>query len=332
MNRRAFLTTAACTLATASAGAQTASPAARFSAAAAYSLDHGGAALLIARNGLLLSESYAPGADAATLWPLGGATRAFTPLLAASMARDGLLRLDEPVGMTLGDWAADPNKSIVSIQALLAGVSGVSFGSAGDLSLASALALPVQAPPGSRYFDDPANYVLFSEIARRKLLAAGGLDPASYLTYRTLAPIGCSPVAWARTGDGVLLHDGAAASARGWAQMGELIRRDGVWRAGQLVDSFTLREAQRGAMSEPRAGIGLYLAAGITDNSMLGGSDMWRMRPPAPFDLVMAAGAAGQRLYVSASQHLVIVRLPQSATATTTWSDAEFLPLVVRDL
>ncbi|HVZ99091.1 MAG TPA: serine hydrolase [Caulobacterales bacterium] len=330
MNRRAFLTSAACTLATASAGAQTVAPPGRFGAAIAYSAERDGAALLIARNGLLLGEYYTPEANPSTLWPLGAATRAFTPLLAASLVRDGLMRLDEPVGMTLGDWAADPVKSLISIQALLAGVSGITFRERGGL--AEAIALAPDSPPGARFSDDPAAYVLFSEIARRKLISSGnGLDPASYLTYRTLAPIGCSPVAWARTGEGVLLHDGAAASARGWAQAGELIRREGVWRAEQLVDSFSLREATRGGYAEPRAGIGVWLAAGVSDATPLGGSDLWRMRPPAPADLIMAAGGAGQRLYIVPSQHLVAVRLPRTAAARD-WSDADFLPLLLRDL
>lgn len=332
MNRRAFLTTAACTLATASAGAQnTVAPAYRFSAAIDYSAARDGAALLIARNGVVLAERYADGADPGTLWPLGAATRAFAALLAASLVQDGVMRLDEPVGMTLGDWAADPAKSVISIQALLAGVSGLSFNGQ-EPSLAAALALTPSTPPGARFSDDAAAYLLFSEIARRKLITTGnGLDPASYLMERTLGPVGCTPVAWARTQDGVLLHDGAAASARGWAQMGELIRREGVWRAEQLVDGFTVREAMRGGYVEPRAGIGLWLAAGSTDPSPLAGSDLWRMRPPAPLDLVMAAGDAGQRLYIIPSQRLVIVRLPRNAAARG-WSDAEFLPLLYRDL
>ena len=55
--------------------------------------------------------------------------------------------------------------------------------------------------------------------------------------------------------------DGAAVSARGWAQAGELIRREGVWRAQQLADDGALREAVRGSFAEARAGFGLWLAS-----------------------------------------------------------------------
>ncbi len=48
----------------------------RFAAAARFSAERGGAALIIVRNGVVLAEDY-PSGGADIRWPLGAGTRAF---------------------------------------------------------------------------------------------------------------------------------------------------------------------------------------------------------------------------------------------------------------
>lgn len=335
MDRRAFLLGAgACSAVSAStaqlAGAQTGAP---FATAASYSAQRDGASFLVVRHGIVLAEHYHAG-GAETRWPIGTGTRTFMPLLAASLIEDRLMTLDEPVALTLGDWGADPVKREISIRVLISGASGLSFERNGPRDLATAMALQPRQAPGTQFSDDAAPYVLFSEIARRKLEASGReADPARYLTSRTLLPIGCVPIGWARDAGGLArFDDGAAVSARGWAQAGELIRRQGVWRAQQLADDRALQEAMRGSFAEPRAGFGLWLAGrsrGRDDFSIE--TDLWRAASPAPMDFAMAAGQGGQRLYLAPADGLVIVRQARSLTSSS-WSDAQFLSLIWRDL
>lgn len=309
-----------------------AQPTGPFAEAARYSADRNGVAFLVVRHGVVLAESYADG-GADTRWPIGAGTRALAPVLAASLVEDRLMSLDEPVALTIGDWGAHPVKATISIRSLLSGASGISF-DRGRRDLAAALAAEPSEPPGTRFSDDEAAYLVFVELARRKLMAAGREpDPARYLTSRTLLPIGCVPIGWARGSDGGPRFDtGVAVSARGWAQVGELIRREGVWRAQQLANANTLREAVRGSFAEPRAGFGLWLAAPGRHHAELDvSSDLWRATSPAPADLAMAAGAGGQRLYFSPSEGVVISRLARGLDDRQ-WSDAQFLTLVWRDL
>jgi hypothetical protein len=184
---------------------------------------------------------------------------------------------------------------------------------------------------GQSFSNDETAYVLFAEVARRKLAAANAeSDPARWLTTRTLLPIGCVPIGWTRNGEGApRFDDGAAVSARGWAQAGELIRRGGVWRARQLADANALNEAQRGSFAEPRAGMGLWIAHQGRGQAPID-SDLWRTASPDPTDLVMAAGDGGQRLYIAPTAGLVIAR--QAREARGAWSDAQFLSLLWRDL
>lgn len=335
MDRRAFLLSAAACSAVSASTAQLAraQPAPRFATAASYSAQRDGASFMVVRHGIVLTEHYHTG-GAETRWPIGMGTRAFMPLLAASLVEDRLMTLDEPVAATLGDWGADPVKSTISIRVLLSGASGISFDRSGPHDLATAIALQPRQAPGTEFSDDAAPYVLFSEIARRKLEARGREpDPARYLTTRTLLPIGCVPIGWARGNDGLArFDDGAAVSARGWAQAGELIRRQGVWRAQQLCSANALGEAVRGSFAEARAGFGLWLAGrGRGRDDFEIETDLWRATSPAPMDFAMAAGQGGQRLYLAPADGLVIVRQARSLTSSS-WSDAQFLSLIWRDL
>lgn len=335
MDRRAFLFAAgACSAVSASSARfARAQPLSRFADAIRYSAERNGASLIIVRHGIVLAEDH-PGGPSETRWPIGAGTRMFAPLLAASLIEDRLMTLDEPVALTIGDWGAHPYKSTISIRQLLSGASGVSFAGARRRDLTSAIAAEPSDPPGTRFHDDEAAYLVFVEIARRKLAGSGREpDPARYLTSRTLLPIGCVPIGWSRDQAGAPRFDtGAAVSARGWAQAGELIRREGIWRAQQLVNGAALREAVRGSFAEPRAGFGLWLAgSGRTQGQLDVDSDLWRGPSPAPFDLAMAAGAGGQRLYLSPADGVVIARLGRSDTDRD-WSDAEFLSRVWRNL
>jgi CubicO group peptidase (beta-lactamase class C family) len=334
MDRRTFLSAAAaCSLVSASSAPRArAQTSGRLSAATRFSAEHGGAALVVVRNGIVLAEDY-PAGGPDTRLPLGAATRAFTALLAAQMVHDRLLSLDEPVALVFGEWGADPFKSIITARTLLNGTSGLAFAHGGPQDLATALALTPTAQVGAQFTNDPAPIAIFTELARRKLSAAGvDPDPAMYLTTRTLVAIGCTPIAWARGADGVTRFDnGAFVTARGWASVGELMRRGGVWRAEQLADTYTLGDAMRGSPAEPRAGFGFWLA-GPSRQPISCNSDLWRAQSPAPADLAMAAGDGGQRLYVVPSRSLVIARLSSSDAPNLQWSDAQFLSLLWRDL
>lgn len=336
MDRRTFISTIASSLLSTSApvplGADPISPAARFSPAIRYSAQRGGAGLAIVRNGVVLAEDY-PSSSADARLPLGKATRALAPLLAAQLVHDRLLAMDEPVAMTLGEWGADGAKSVITARTLLNGTSGLVFPNGAQQTLATALAMPPTDPVGARFSDDAAPYVIFAEIARRKLLGAGvDPDPAMYLTARTLDAIGCTPIGWARQPDGAPhLDTGAFVSARGWAAVGEFIRRGGIWRADQVGDTFVLGDALRGSPAEPRAGFGFWLAA-PSRQPISCNSDLWRAQSPAPADLAMAAGDGGQRLYIVPSRSLVIARLTSSDAPNQQWSDAQFLSLLWPDL
>jgi hypothetical protein len=330
MDRRSFVAgTLAGTLAGAalahSAGAQTAP----FGAAIALHAARGGEALVIQRNGVVWAEHYAPSADPYAPRDIGGGTSAFIPALVGALVNDRLMRLDEAAVATLTEWAAHPSKSRITVRMLLDLTCGLT-GAGRMLSTPEALALEPIAEPGAAFIHDPAPTKIFLEIARRKLAAANYPgDAADYITARVFDPVGCAPLVWARQPDGeVDLTDGARISARAWARWGELIRRLGVWRATQVLSADALRDAARGSWPQPRYGFGLWLAWPARDEAPpLAGTDVWGPSSPAPPDLVMAASATGDRLYVLPTQGIVATR---QAADGQGWSDAAFLAALLR--
>lgn len=328
MHRRLFLAAGLATALAPPAHAQ----AARFAAAAEYSDRHGGTALIIQRSGVVLASRYVNANAAAALHPLGAATRAFAALLAAALAEDRLLSLDEPAAMTLGDWGAHPQKSAITLRMLLNGTSGIA-GEAPDM--AGLIALEPRSAPHAAFADDAAGYRLFVEIARRKLEDAAlnrrrrgppivEIDPARYLALRVFTPLGTGPVQFARDHTGApRFDDGAAISADGWARVGELMQRGGVYRGAHVVSEEAMRTALTGSFIEGRRGMGMWLAASGAA-PRIAGSDLWTLGARIPSDLAMAAGEGGQRLYVSTSFRTVVARLSNGAPDPT-WSDAAFL-------
>ncbi|MGH9901952.1 MAG: hypothetical protein ACRD68_09095, partial [Pyrinomonadaceae bacterium] len=133
------------------------------------------------------------------------------------------------------------------------------------------------------------------------------------------------------------LPSGAFLTAREWARFGQFILQGGRWEGKQLVPRALLEECFKGTATNPAYGLTFWLntaparggGAAVAD----GGEGFFGRRretdhisedgilPGGPRDLVMAAGAGKQRLYVIPSLDMVIVRQGRQSG----FDDAEFL-------
>ncbi|MFZ5685817.1 MAG: serine hydrolase domain-containing protein [Pseudomonadota bacterium] len=308
----------------------------RCEAAAAYSAARRGASLLILQDGRPVCERYAAGVDATTAIELYSGTKAFAGLLAAAAVTDGLLRLDEPVADTLPEWRNDPRKVKATIRQLLAMEAGLPSKIGVVPTYAEATAMPFNAEPGQRFQYGPAPMQVFGEVMRRKLAAAGREpDPLAYLEARLLRPLGVTSAVWRRGADGLpLLPQGASLTARDWARVGEFVRLKGRAEGRQLVDADTLAALFRPSPANPAYGLTWWLPhASDAADPVTASRDLHRRPELVPDDLVMAAGAGDQRLYVIPSRKLTIVRQAQVAPSdfarpiprSALWSDTDFL-------
>jgi len=274
-------------------------------AAARYSAEHSGDAVLVYQRDTLVLEQYQNGYDGRSPHPLASGTKAFSCVLAALGQADRLLTLDEPVARTLTEFAADSLMRRITIRQLLDLTSGLEPDPTGrSLTLASR--------PGQRFAYGGTSFAVFGEVMSRKLKDE---DIVAYLTRRVLAPLGVEIGDWERDGAGRPgLASGAALTARAWGQFGLLLLDHGRWHGRQLIPRDALDQCGRGSEANPGYGLGLWLNPRAPTRppppgvDRAGPSDHLIQAPDLPHDLLLAAGAAGQRLYILPAAGLVVVR------------------------
>ncbi len=287
----------------------------------AYSEARDGMSLLVLVDGVVVCEAYAQGTAATTPLPLYSGTKSLVALMAAKAAEDGLLALDELAADSLPRWREDPVKSRATLRQLLAMSAGLPSRIGQVPTYAAAIEAPFNAEPDERFQYGPAPYQVFGEVMRRKLVAKGlDADPLAYLERRVLQPAGAVAAAWRRGDDGqAMMPQGAAMTARDWAKVGEQVRIGGLAYRDLFVPS----------PANPAYGLGWWLPhRGL--GALTAATDLADAGEAVPGDLVMAAGAGDQRLYVIASRRLVIVRQARlDLSSKSTWSDAAFMRLAL---
>lgn len=306
-----------------------------FRAAADYSRSHHGAALLVIQNGRTVFEDYPDREGAGAARKIYSGTKAFWNLAALAAAQDGLFALDEPVANTIGSWRNDARKSRVTIRQLL------DFSSALEPAFyiqntqavdrdAIALSRPVLAEPGTLFTYGPSNLQVFFEVLKAKL---HGEAPTDFLERRVLNRLGLGPQRYLPDKRGnPLLASGFALTARQWAKLGQLVLNGGA----PVISPTSLAQCWRGSSANPAFAFGWWNNRAAPNGFELDferaldrkgtnwhGACLCR---DAPSDLVACIGSLGQRLYVSASLELIVVRQANGGS----FSDAQFLRLLLR--
>lgn len=302
--------------------------------AIAFSEANKGVSLLVLENGRVLCASSGT-SDAHELW---SGTKSLVGLMAAAAVQDGLLTLDERAAETIEEWRDDPRKGAITLHQLLSMTSGHPSAVGRPESYAASLQVALNAAPGSRFQYGPTPLQIFGEIMRRKLEAAEqDSDPRRYLEQRILTPIGVTIARWRDGPDGEpLMPQGAAMSAEQWAKVGEFVRAGGKQDDRPLVDPDAFAALFRGSRVNPAYGLTWWLPnATPARDPVTSSTDITDPEANLPKDMVVAAGAGDQRLYIIPSRGLTIVRQARLdlnallAGEKSKWSDQHFLSLIL---
>jgi CubicO group peptidase (beta-lactamase class C family) len=305
-------------------------------AALEYSRAHDGVALLVLEDGEVRCASR----DVATPQELWSGTKSLVGLMAAAAVQDKLLSLDEPASDTLTEWKSDGQKDTITIRQLLAMTAGQASTVGRPAGYLDSVKAPLTAAPGARFQYGPAPMQIIGEIMRRKLVAAGeDGNPRHYIERRILSPIGVTIGDWRNGPDGApLMPQGLVLAAAEWAKIGEFVRRGGIQGGKPLVDAATLAELFKGSEANPAYGLTWWLPrASPASDPVTRSTDITVHAAELPADMVVAAGAGDQRLYVIPSRHLTIVRqakldiMALAAGKKSGWSDAHFIGLLLRE-
>ncbi len=295
-------------------------------AAARYSAQRGERALLVWQNGRLSFERYST-PEPSNREHIFSITKSLCALGAFAAIGRRLMRLDEPVSLTLTAWQNDPRKRRITVRDLLNQTSGLSPGFealyAADVrdKNRKALNLPVTAPAGERFAYGPSHYEVLEAFMARKL----GEPPLAWMERTLFGPLGIRPGGWRRDRIGnPYFSAGAQVSARSLLTVGHLVRRNGWHWIFPLVPSSLLREASLGSEANPIYSLGFWINRLATDNNAvevdieeaISARTDWKracLSRSAPADMIAMVGSRGQRVYVSRSRRLVIVRLGSRA-------------------
>jgi CubicO group peptidase (beta-lactamase class C family) len=290
--------------------------------AARYSAQRGERALLVWQNGRLILERYSL-PEPSNREHIFSITKSLCALGAFAAMRGKLPQLDEPVSLTITEWQNHPQKRRITVRDLLNQTSGLSPGfealyapSVRDKNK-RALNLPLTAAPGERFAYGPSHYEILEIFMARKLRE----PPLSWMERALFGPLGIRPGGWRRDRVGnPYFSAGAQVSARDLLAVGHLVRRKG-WRwIFPLVPPSLVREASHGSAANPIYGMGFWLNRLATENNVvevdveeaISARAEWKhacLCRSAPPDLIAMVGSRGQRVYVSTSKKLIIVRL-----------------------
>ncbi|MCG6157811.1 serine hydrolase domain-containing protein [Rubinisphaera margarita] len=284
---------------------------ARFQPAVDYLEARDGHAFLVYRDGKLVAEIYLNGWSADKPHRLASGTKSFSAAMAIVGIQDGLLEFDDKVSDTITEWKSDP-RSEITVRQLLSLTSGIDPGPTGRVpSYASAVEAELRNRPGRRFAYGPVPFQIFGEFMRRKL-EPQALSPEEYLKQKVLDPIGMKVDAWRTDVEGnPHLPSGMSLKAREWAKYGQLICNLGKHEGRQILDEALLRECFQPSEAQSRYGITFWL-----NNTGKG-----------PADLVMAAGAGKQKLYIVPSLKVVIVQFAEAESKR--YAEVEFLKLAL---
>jgi len=304
--------------------------------AARYSAGHGERALLVWQNGRLRMERYGAGGSRGKTENVYSITKSLCALGTFTAIGRNVLQLDEPVSLTLTEWRSDPRKRRITVRDLLNQTSGLSPGFKQIYSAnlrnkeKAALKLPVVSTPGEAFAYGPSHYEALEALMARKLERS----PLAWIDGALFDPLGIKPGGWRRDRLGnPYFSAGAHLSARDLLAAGKFVRREGLNRIFSRVPSSLIRTASTGSSANPMYGLGFWLNLNAARKDALEcdieeaielSRPSWKrscLSKSAPSDLIAMVGSHGQRVYISPSENLIIVRLGRG----TGFRDPDFL-------
>lgn len=314
--------------------------------ASRYSREKNEISLVVMQRGRVLLEEY-PGGDTGVSFAVASCSKSLWGLAAAAAVQDGLLSFDELVASTLTEWKGDPRKSRIRVRDLLSMTSGLDpgydplYSQNPEDAFQTAVGLPAVNDPSDLFVYGPANMEVFGAVLERKLVRRG-LTPIRYLEKRLLEPIGSGYVGWAKDKVGrPMMSSGAQMSARQLLAVGRLLVKRGAWSGKRLLSAGALGELFQGSGANPAYGMTFWLnknadradAQEVDIEKVLGLGrpyDGWSnacVSKAAPSDLILMVGSYNQRVYVSPSLDLVVVRQGNG----TEFNDGEFLGRLLKE-
>jgi CubicO group peptidase (beta-lactamase class C family) len=271
-------------------------------------------AMLVAVDGRIVAERYAPGFDAATPFLSWSMAKSVTASLVGAAALRGYLNVDDPAPVP--EWQGDRARAAITWDDLLRMQSGLEFDeSYGDPSSdvstmlfrareagAVAAAKPLIHQPGEVWSYSSGTTNLVARTLSQAL-AERGIDYFEFAREALFAPLGAASFVLEPDSAGNSIGSSYIyATARDWARLGQLYLEGGVWNGERL-----LPEDWSDYVSTPtRASDGEYGAHFWLNLDGSNGRVRWV--PGLPEEVYSMSGHEGQYVFIIPDRRMIIVR------------------------
>lgn len=271
-------------------------------------------AILVAVDGKIVAERYAPGFDAGTpflSWSMG---KSVTASLVGAAALKGYLDVNDPAPVP--EWKDDPARSAITWNDLLRMQSGLAFDEtygdpSSDVSIALfrareaggvAAAKPLIHEPGAVWSYSSGTTNLVARTLSQTL-AARGIDYYAFAREALFAPLGAASFVLEPDSAGNSIGSSYIyATARDWARLGELYLEGGMWNGARLLpEGWTDYARAPTRASDGEYGAHFWL-------NLDGASGRGRWVPGLPEDVYSMSGHEGQYVFVIPDKRAVVVR------------------------
>ena len=274
-------------------------------------------AIVVAYDGQLIAERYAPGIDTDTPLPGWSMSKSVMNALVGILVRQGRLQLHDSAPVPEWQSPGDPRQHI-TLNHLLHMSSGLKFDEVyapgSDVTdmlfrskdfAALAAAQPLENPPGQSWHYSSGTTNIIARIVRRVI--EGHYDSVTTFAHEELfVKLNMKSAVFELDPSGTFVGSSYVfASARDWARFGLLYLQNGQWYGQPVLAKDWVDYTRTPAPAAPQGKYGahFWLNAGKPNDPQQ------RPWPRIPADTFYAQGFQGQSLTVIPSHKLVVVRL-----------------------
>jgi len=274
-------------------------------------------AVVVAHEGRLMAERYAPGVGPDTPLPSWSMAKSVLAAWLGIAVGEGRLDLRAPAPVPEWRGEGDP-RGAITLDQLLRQSSGLAFdetyGAVTDVSRmlflhadtgAYAAGFSLAHPPDSAWSYSSGTSNVLARVLR-DLFDGDLAAQVRWTRERLFEPLGMHTALAEPDASGTFVASSFVfASARDWARFGQLHLQDGVWEGRRILPEGWVRYVTTPTPDAPRGRYGAHwwLNAGAPD------APEDRMWPSLPRDAYAARGMSGQYVVVVPSADLVVVRL-----------------------
>ena len=321
-------------------------PEAVFADAITYAAETDSYALLIWKDGALVLEKYFEPYDASIRSEPASMHKSVLGLVTARAMQDGFIEgPEQPVSDFLTEWENDPRGEITVGQLLTmsAGLAALSYEGgetspgarfmAGTLEDVEGTLLGLQPEEGMGPHFHYQN--TFSQLLMMVVERAKGENYTDYLSAKIWQPIGAE--------DGYVYTFGAGGMPRGyasflarpldWLRLGLLIKDDGMYAGEEIISADLIDQMTAPSELNPNYGWQIWRGATFQEeryyNDEGAGFAALSSEPYLVDDIIFFDGFGGQRVIISKSEDLVIVRLGDTQLE---WDDSALPNAVISAL